>query len=67
MIVASNVMSYHWKGFKILRLTEILKDFCKKNIQHVETSVASHRKQFEHPILRQSQVNYVQRLCRAST
>ena len=64
MIVASNGMSYHWKGYEILRLTEISKD-CKKNIQHVETCVASHRKQFEHPITSQSQVNYLQRLCRA--
>ena len=35
---------------------------CKKNVQHVETSVASHCKQFERPIASQPQVNYVQRV-----
>ena len=36
-----------------------------QNIQNVETFAASHRNQLESPITSQSQVNYLQRLCRA--
>ena len=43
------------------RLTKVSRD-CKQNIQHVETSVASHHKQFERPIASQLRVNYVQRV-----
>ena len=36
-----------------------------QNIQNDETFAASHRNQLESPITSQSQVNYLQRLCRA--
>ena len=38
--------------------TKLSKDR-KENIQHVETSVASHCKQFERPIASTSQINYL--------
>ena len=45
-------------------LAEISKDH-KYNIQHVETPVIGHHKQFKHPITSQSLVNYLQCMCRA--
>ena len=45
------LLRYQMKAHAILR--------SQLNIQHVETSVASHCKQFERPIESQSQVNYM--------
>ena len=49
------------KAYQNLELKVIYQRIASK----IETSVASHCKQFESPIRCQSQVNYFQRLCRA--
>ena len=53
MMITPSHMSYHMNAYEILRVTVRLAEISKDgqyNIHHVETSVASHHKQFKRPI-----------------